>query len=272
MHSDKQEPSPVPTITAAPAPRSTRKNLKRAFLTGVAALLPTALTIVIFVWIFLFVYNYVAGPINTVIIWIIDLIDPDGWSKAEAIFYNKALVEDGPKQGLIDFSFIGFIVAIVAIFMVGFLLLTFFGRRLYNHVDRVLTRAPAVKMIYPHLKQLTEFILSDEKVAFRRVVMIPYPRHGLYSLGFLTGQSFQVLRDKTGEDLLSVFVPSSPTPFTGYVVAVRREEILEVDITVDEALRFTVSGGVLVPPTEMTPEQALAQPSLPEAGTPATED
>ncbi len=253
---------------ALPAPVTLRAqmNLKRAFLTGFAALLPTALTIMVFVWVFRFIMGYVAGPINTFIIWIIDIFAEGDRQEAANIFY----ADEG--RGLINFSFVGFVVALGVVFLVGFMLLTFFGRRIYGKVDSVLSRVPMVKMIYPHLKQLTEFILSEEKVSFRRVVMIPYPRHGLYSLGFLTGLSFQVLREKTGEDLVSVFIPSSPTPFTGYVVAVRREEVLEIDITVDEALRFSVSGGVLVPPAEMSPEAQGSHSLLPEFDSGPTED
>ena len=243
-----------------------QKKFKRAFITGFAALLPTALTIMIFVWVFTFILNYVAGPINRLIIFVIDIVAPGTRTDAENIFYAN----DG--RGLFDLTFVGFIIAIGLVFFVGFMLLTFFGRRLYARIDRVLTKAPAVKMIYPHLKQLTEFILSEEKVSFRRVVMIPYPRHGIYSLGFLTGQEFEVLRKKTGEDLVSVFIPSSPTPFTGYVVAVRREEVLEVEISVDEALRFSVSGGVLVPPTEIGAEAAMSHSLLPHTEPSATED
>ena len=77
--------------------------------------------------------------------------------------------------------------------------------------------------------------------------MIEYPRHGLWSMGFLTGPAMRSLRAATVDNLVSVFIPSSPTPFTGYVVAVRRDEIVELPITVDQALRFSISGGVLLP-------------------------
>ncbi len=228
--------------TPAPQDKRHKLSLRRAFLTGLAALLPTALTAVILVWIVRFVHKYVAGPINNVIIGIIDLVIEGGRDEAGSFFHG------GSRLG-INFAFAGYVVAFAAIFLVGFALLTIFGRKLYRAVDGVLSRMPVLKMIYPHLKQLTEFIFADKKASsFKQVVMIEYPRHGLWSMGFLTGLAMRSLRAAKVDNLVSVFIPSSPTPFTGYVVAVRRDEIVELPITVDQALRFSISGGVLLPP------------------------
>jgi len=257
---------------AQPQPKP-HMGLRRAFLTGLAALLPTALSVGILVWIFGFINDKVAEPINECIIWVMEVAGvEDAWE-----VYHHAKPEGGAEPlGIIDFSFAGYVVAFAAVFFVGLVLLTLFGRRLYRAVDRVLSRVPVLRMVYPHVKQLTEFVFNEDKVsAFRRVVMIEYPRKGLWSLGFVTGPSVRAVRDATHIDLVSVFVPSSPTPFTGYVVALPREEVIDVPITVDEALRFTISGGVLVPPKQMPGpgDPAGASHPAPGGGTtgPATE-
>lgn len=232
---------------AAPAPRG-RMSLRRAFLTGLAALLPTALSAVILVWVIRFVHTYVAGPINGLIVGIIKLfLSGDGAARrAHDLFHAGNSLH-------IDFSFAGYVVAFATIFVVGFALLTIFGRKLYKTIDGALSKMPVLRMFYPHLKQLTEFIFAEEEkktAAFRKVVMVEYPRLGVWSMGFVTGPAMEDLREAKGADLVSVFIPSSPTPFTGYVVAVHKAELVEIDIPVDQALRFTISGGVLVPPSQ----------------------
>jgi len=248
MPDDRPDP---PLGATEPEPQAKpHMGLRRAFLTGLAALLPTALSVGILVWIFGFINDKVADPINEFIIWIMGLA---GVEHAGAVFRHQEVEIGGEmaRLGIIDFSFAGYVVAFAAVFFVGLVLLTLFGRRLYRVIDRVLSRMPVLRMVYPHIKQLTEFVFSSDTVSsFRRVVMIEYPRKGVWSLGFLTGASLSDASASTGRDLVSVFVPSSPTPFTGYVVAVPREEVITMPITVDEALRFTISGGVLVPPRQ----------------------
>ncbi len=128
------------------------------------------------------------------------------------------------------------------------------GRRIIRAGERLLLRVPFIKVIYPYVKQVTDFVLSEKKVTFRNVVAVPYPRDGVYSMGFVTGNGWRSMKEATGEDYVQVFIPSSPTPVTGYVAFVRRSELIVLPITVDEALRFSVSGGVIVPPKELLAE------------------
>lgn len=244
-HSDDGQSEP-----AASAMGSRREvSLRRAFLTGMAALLPTALTVALLAWGFSLIYSYVAEPINNFIIWIMSLIEGGNWNLAEATFRHRE--HDGEVRGWFDLSFAGFVIAVSGVFFVGLVLLTIVGRRLYRVVDRALARLPVLKLVYPHLKQLTEFIFDERKAAkFRRVVVIEYPRKGLWSVGFVTGPGIRAVHKAAGQDMVTVFIPSSPTPFTGYVVALPPEDVVDVPISVDEALRFTVSGGVLVPPRQ----------------------
>lgn len=249
MSEQEQPQAAQATETAEASPRK-RISLRRAFFTGLAALLPTALSLVILVWIIKFINTYVAEPIN---VFIIEVMRLAGVENAADVFRHTTPEGGAEALGIVNFSFLGYVIAFGAVFVVGLMLLTFFGRRLYRAIDGVLVKVPVLRMIYPHVKQLTEFIFSDDKSSsFRRVVMIEYPRKGLWSLGFITGPAMRAVQEGTREQVVSVFVPSSPTPFTGYIVAIPREEVIELPITVDEALRFTVSGGVLVPPRQIS--------------------
>jgi uncharacterized membrane protein len=146
---------------------------------------------------------------------------------------------------------IGLVVAIVAVYVAGRLLGGFFGRSIYSRIERFITSLPVFKQVYPYVKQIVDFLFSDEKaIKFNRVVVVEYPRKGIWSVGFMTGGTMRAIANHSG-DSVTVFIPSSPTPFTGYTITVPRDEVIEVPISVDEALRFVVSGGVLVPTTQV---------------------
>ena len=106
---------------------------------------------------------------------------------------------------------------------------------------------------------MTDFFLIRKELSFNRVVALEYPRKGLWAIGLGTGQGLQVLGRNLKRDFLTVFVPSSPTPFTGYVITVPKEEVVEVDLTIEEALRFIISGGVITPTELRVYQQTLLE-------------
>lgn len=265
-----QQDVPIPPIPPLVPPEDKKISMRRAFLTGLAALLPVAVTVMLLIWVVRLVLDPIAGPINGLAIWIMDLA---GVENAEWVFLHAEDAQ-GIRYGWVDFTFAGYIVALILIFAAGFALLTLIGRQLYRHLDRLLAKLPVMRMVYPHVKQLTDFLFSRNKVtAFRSAVLVEYPRKGLWSLGFVTGPALTVVHGMTKEDIVSVFVPSSPTPFTGYVVAVPRSELIELTMTVDAALRFVVSGGVLIPrgPQDEVAEPQTGGPGSPERPVESTE-
>ena len=146
----------------------------------------------------------------------------------------------------------GLIVAVVLIYLVGRLVGSFIGRRMYSRGEELLQRVPLFKQVYPYVKQVTDFLFGDEKskFPFSNVVAVQYPRTGLWSVGLVTGETMRVIQDQEQQECITVFVPSSPTPFTGYVITVPRSDTINLPITIDEALRFAVSGGVIIPPSQ----------------------
>lgn len=146
---------------------------------------------------------------------------------------------------------IGFVVAIILVYLAGVLVGNYLGRRIYVQVEGFLVRIPGVKQVYPHVKQVVDFVIGEDKGAQAlktgRVVVVEYPRKGIWSVGLMTGESLSVIEKAAGSSCVTIFIPSSPTPFTGYTITVPASDVMFVDLTLDEALRFVVSGGVLVP-------------------------
>ena len=151
---------------------------------------------------------------------------------------------------------IGLVVAVLLIYIVGATLGSIIGRRLYARGEQLISKVPLIKQVYPSVKQVTEFLVgpSDEaeKMRFSRVVAVEYPRKGLWSVGLVTGSTMRMIQERAGTPSLTVFIPSSPTPFTGYVITVPKEDTIDLPVTIEEALRFSVSAGVIVPPSQLT--------------------
>lgn len=149
---------------------------------------------------------------------------------------------------------VGVIVSLLVVLWLGWMVGGFLGRRMVARLDQTMHLIPIVKSIYPYSKQLVEFFLAEKKLEFDTVVAVPYPSPGIWSLGFVTSNALKTLRAETGKDLVSVFVPSSPMPMTGYTVFIDAARLVPLPMSVDEALRVTMTGGVLVPPQEKPDE------------------
>jgi uncharacterized membrane protein len=121
------------------------------------------------------------------------------------------------------------------------------GHWLVRTFDKTILRIPVVNKVYGGVKQVTDFAFSEREIEFNRVVAIQYPSKGIWSLGFVTGNSMREISSITGEQMLSVLMPTSPMPMTGFTVTVPKSEAVDVDLTIDEAIQFVVSCGVVVP-------------------------
>ena len=149
----------------------------------------------------------------------------------------------------------GLIVAVLIIYLAGLLLGNYLGRSIYNRVEALVARVPGFAQIYPHVKQVVDLIFGESSTlkAFSEVVLFEYPRKGVYTVGLVSGNSFQQVRDETGVEMVAIFVPTSPTPMTGFVVNVPRAETKKLDMTIDQALRFIITAGVLTPDGDRDP-------------------
>jgi uncharacterized membrane protein len=129
----------------------------------------------------------------------------------------------------------------------GFLAANIVGRRLVARWESLVARIPLVSPIYGGAKKVSETLLSDQGQAFRKVLLVEYPRRGIWSLAFLTAAQLGEVQAKTGKEVACVFVPTTPNPTSGFIIMVPRDEIVVLDMSVDEAFRMIVSLGVVVP-------------------------
>jgi uncharacterized membrane protein len=142
---------------------------------------------------------------------------------------------------------LGIILTFVVLLLTGMLAANFVGRYVVGGWESLLDRIPVVRSIYSAAKNFAEIVFSDSEHSFKRVLMIEYPRKGLYSLAFQTSSSLGEVQGRTGEDVVCCFVPTTPNPTSGFVIIVPRKEVVFLDMDVDEALKMIISLGVVVP-------------------------
>ena len=149
---------------------------------------------------------------------------------------------------------------VVPLFLVLFLAVLYFlgkifahgiGRWFVHRFEAGIERIPLINKVYGSVKQVTDLALNEREIKLGRVVVVEYPRKGIWSLGFVTSNGFPSLRDLSGEPVLAVLMPTSPMPMTGFVITVPQSEAIDLDITIDEAIQFCVSCGVVVPPPKL---------------------
>ena len=141
------------------------------------------------------------------------------------------------------------LVPIVVILAVGVLAVHFFGRVLFRTIELWLSRMPFIKKVYPAVKQLADFLFNDgaRQAAFRRVVLVQYPRAGAYSLAFVTNE-LETRGAGTSPRLLTLLIPNPPSPFTGPIIFVPKEDVIPLELSIEEAVKLIVSGGVIGSP------------------------
>lgn len=142
---------------------------------------------------------------------------------------------------------LGAVLVVVLLLLTGVIVAHLFGRQLVAVGERLLARIPLVRAIYSAAKQLTETLFSGSGQSFRKVVLVEYPRAGLWTLAFLTGTGAAEVRQKTGRDLINIFVPTTPNPTSGFFLMAARDSVIELDMSVDSALRIILSAGAVVP-------------------------
>lgn len=142
---------------------------------------------------------------------------------------------------------LGVILTFVVLLITGVLAANFVGRYVVGGWESLLDRIPIVRTIYGGAKNFAEIVFSDSNDSFKRVLLIEYPRKGLYSLAFQTSSELGEVQGRTGADVVCCFVPTTPNPTSGFVIMVPRKDITELDMDVDEALKMIISLGVVVP-------------------------
>lgn len=195
-------------------------KLRTYFISGLVVFLPLALT----TYFFILAINFTDG------------------------FLGKYLQPYFYRNFGFYFRGVGILVGIYIIIVTGFFVTNFLGRKVHNLFERLLLRLPFFKQVYPALKEMALFLFSQDRLkTFKQVVLVEYPRKGVYSYGFLTNDTALKICEQTKTELCNVFVPSSPGPLTGFAILVPKKEIIFTEISIEDAFKFIVSGGVVNP-------------------------
>jgi len=268
-------------------------DFRRFFVRGLSILLPSILTL----WLLwagtLFVYENIGEPINRGIragvIWVVPEVVPSdrlpdwfeveseditefkttpegqalGKNAAEATL-RKAIIRTRLAKLWRDHWYLnasGLVVAIILIYLAGVFLGGILGRRFYTKIEAFIARVPGFKQVYPHVKQLVDLVIGERQVAFQRAVLVEYPRKGIWTVGLVTSDTMVAVHKAAGRPCVAVFIPSTPTPFTGFTISVPADEVKDLPISVDAAIRFFITGGALIPQSQLPPGSSPLLPT-----------
>ena len=140
---------------------------------------------------------------------------------------------------------------ILLLYLLGKFMAIGIGRFFWGLFEQAIHRLPLVRSVYSAVKQVTDFFFRDQPSQFRRVVAVEYPRVGMWSVAFVTSDGFQDIRDSVGEPVVGLFIPTSPMPMNGYALTVRQSEVVDLRMTIDEAIQFIVSCGLVIPTQDL---------------------
>jgi uncharacterized membrane protein len=164
-------------------------------------------------------------------------------------------------EALFGFSIpgLGVLFAVLLVFITGVVVANLLGRRLLQFWEALLSRIPFVRSIYATAKQVMETVVSGNGKSFREVVMLEYPRKGLWTLAFVTGDGLPAAQEITGETLLNIFVPTTPNPTSGFFLMVADSDVVHLDLSVEDGLKLILSTGVILPPTSADKLEQIAR-------------
>ena len=222
---------------AQPAQKGLMARLRRWFFTGLLVTAPVLLTIYI-TWLFV---DIIDGQVEALM---------PSWLR-DYISVNAPVIGKLPGVGLL--------IGVIVITVIGAVAAGFMGRWLIGLGERILNRMPVVRSIYGASKQILETVLSTQSDAFREVVMVEYPRKGLWVLGFVTGTTKGEVKDKLTEESVNVFIPTTPNPTSGFLLFCPNKDLVYLEMSVEDAVKLVVSGGIVTPPPPKT-APAKAQP------------
>jgi uncharacterized membrane protein len=199
-----------------------KKKLKRIFLTGLAVVIPAGLTI--------YILSFIIGMMDSLLRVIPLDYQPDKWLN----FHIPGL---------------GVIVTVLLIFVCGLVTTSFIGNRIVGYGERIVGKIPFVRSIYQAIKRIADSLFMDRAQSFKKVVIVEYPRCGVYSIGFITGTPNGEIQHHLGQKqpCVGIYLPCALTPTTGVFVMVPQDQAIEINMTVEEAFTLIISAGIVTP-------------------------
>ncbi len=215
------------------------------FFAGLAVVLPAVLSIAVVLWLF----GTIANLTDTLLIFIpADITHKDG-GKGEMYWY---------------WSLVALVLAASIITLIGSLARLYFGRQVIQLVDQIMLKVPLLNKVYGAIKQVNDAFATNKNSSFKQVVMVEFPREGIYSIGFITGDQHQEVQSKTKEKIVSIFVPTTPNPTTGFLILVPESKVTKLEMEVADGIKFIISLGSVAPDYQGkppgVPDLPIAQP------------
>ena len=209
------------------------KRIRAYFFAGILVTAPISITVYL-AWLFI---NFVDDKVTILI--------PTG--------YNPETYLPFAIPGL------GLVILFVGLTLVGMLMAGFFGRLFTRLSEGLLNRMPVVRSVYNAVKQILETILAQQSNAFREAVLVEYPRRGMWAIAFITGKTKGEVQNITKEECVNIFLPTTPNPTSGFLLFVPRTDIISLNMSVEEAIKMVISGGIVTPP-DQRPKAAQGKP------------
>jgi len=204
--------------------------LRRYLMAGLVATAPLVITMMLVSWLVDFAHR----ALN----WLPPRLRPDAWAGMHI-----------PGLDVL----VALLCVLAVVMLIGALTTNFIGGHLMRWVDALMDRIPVVRSIHSAVRQLMEAMLMGSGKAFREVVLVPFPMHGNWSIGFVTGDARLPAAGFAGQPMVSVFVPTTPVPTSGWLIYVARADLRPLDMSVEEAMKLVLSGGVIAPPADAVP-------------------
>jgi uncharacterized membrane protein len=203
--------------------KKVQRRFRTVFLTGFLVTLPIALTF--------FILNFLFSNL--------DALSP--------IFTHWLILAGAPLPEGYRIPFLGVIMTFVIVFFIGALTTNLFGKKLLHLWETIVEKIPFVRRIYKGTKQVVSSFTSVDTKSFTKVVIIEFPRKGLHAIAFVTGKTRGELKNLTSENHINIFVPTTPNPTSGFIIFIDPSEVIELDMTIEEGIKYVVSGGLVTP-------------------------
>jgi uncharacterized membrane protein len=214
--------------------------MKKYFLTGLVILLPLAVTILVIG----FIINSITGPFYSLVSGSLNHLLPQG--EGFLFLSHDQLLRYLTKILILAALF-------VFILFLGVITRWFFFKSLISLSDKILHRIPLINTVYKTTQDIIKTLFVSDKNSFKQVVMVPFPREGIWALGFISRESPASCSKSVGKDLVSVLIPTTPNPTSGFLLMFPREDLVLVDIRTEDAIKYIVSCGVIIPKDMQTP-------------------
>ena len=243
----KKDAEPARPKLVRPASRQPLRRLRTYFLTGIIVTGPIGITGYL-VWL---IITFIDNRITPLI--------PDRYNPEFYLPFNI------PGLGLV--------IVLIGLTLVGFVSIHFLGRTFFGIGENLVNRMPIVRSVYGALKQIFETVLAQSSTSFREVVVVEYPRRGLWALAFVTSVTKGEVQRLTEANVVNIFLPTTPNPTSGFLLFVPRGDLIHLDMTVEEGIKMVISGGLVTPDDPAAGIETLPRPAgtAPESGDAADE-